>query len=124
MENVGQACNSNKRMIVMDDHLDDFVASLTKRAGALSPREPGDDSDDKYSPMVSRKAAEDLLAQVQDAVEKGATLHTGGTIVGNKGAYFAPAVLSGVTPRDASLQRRAVRSSCGRLQGQPRRRGG
>jgi succinate-semialdehyde dehydrogenase/glutarate-semialdehyde dehydrogenase len=49
--------------------------------------------------MVSRKAAEDLLAQVQDAVEKGATLHTGGTIVGDKGAYFAPAVLSGVTPQ-------------------------
>jgi len=98
MENVGQSCNSNKRMIVMDDHFDDFLASLTKRAGALSPREPGDDSDDKYSPMVSRKAAEDLLAQVQDAVEKGATLHTGGTIVGDKGAYFAPAVLSGVTP--------------------------
>jgi succinate-semialdehyde dehydrogenase/glutarate-semialdehyde dehydrogenase len=99
MENVGQSCNSNKRMIVMDDHFDEFVASLTKRAAALSPREPGDDSDDKYSPMVSRKAAEDLLAQVQDAVEKGATLHTGGQIVGDKGAYFAPAVLSGVTPQ-------------------------
>ena len=48
--------------------------------------------------MVSRKAAEDLLAQVQDAVEKGATLHTGGTIVGDKGAYFAPAVLSVPVP--------------------------
>ncbi|MFL6069711.1 MAG: NAD-dependent succinate-semialdehyde dehydrogenase [Actinomycetes bacterium] len=98
MENVGQSCNSNKRMIVMDDYFDEFVASLTKRAAALSPREPGDDSADKYSPMVSRKAAEELHAQVQDAVQKGATLHTGGSIVGDKGAYFAPAVLSGVTP--------------------------
>jgi succinate-semialdehyde dehydrogenase/glutarate-semialdehyde dehydrogenase len=98
MENVGQSCNSNKRLIVMDEYVDEFVTSLTKRATALSPREPGDDSDDKYSPMVSRKAAEELLAQVQDAVQKGATLHAGGTIVGEKGAYFAPAVLSGVTP--------------------------
>ena len=98
MENVGQACNSNKRLIVMEEYVDEFVAALTKRATALSPREPGDDSDDKYSPMVSRKAAEQLQAQIEDAVQKGATLHAGGTIVGDKGAYFAPAVLTGVTP--------------------------
>lgn len=98
MENVGQACNSNKRMIVMDNLYDDFVAALVKRAAAMTPREPGDDSDGAYSPMVSRKAAENLLAQVQDAVAKGATLHVGGTLVGEKGAYFAPAVLTGVTP--------------------------
>jgi succinate-semialdehyde dehydrogenase/glutarate-semialdehyde dehydrogenase len=94
MENVGQACNSNKRMIVMDDVYDDFV----KRAAAMTPRPAGDDSDEAYSPMVSRKAAENLLAQVQDAVSKGATLHVGGTLGDGKGAYFAPAVLTGVTP--------------------------
>jgi succinate-semialdehyde dehydrogenase / glutarate-semialdehyde dehydrogenase len=96
MENVGQACNSNKRMIVMDDVYDDFVAALVKRAATMSPRQPGDDSDEAFSPMVSRKAAENLLAQVQDAVSKGATLHVGGTL--GDGAYFAPAVLTGVTP--------------------------
>src|SRR6201998_1874955 len=97
MENVGQACNSNKRMIVMDNVYDDFVAALVKRASAMTPRPAGDDSDEAYSPMVSRKAAENLLAQVQDAVSKGATLHVGGTLA-DKGAYFAPAVLTGVTP--------------------------
>jgi succinate-semialdehyde dehydrogenase / glutarate-semialdehyde dehydrogenase len=98
MENVGQACNSNKRMIVMNDVYDDFVAALVKRAAAMTPRPAGDDSDEAYSPMVSRKAAENLLAQVQDAVAKGATLHVGGTLDDGKGAYFAPAVLTGVTP--------------------------
>src|ERR1700722_19131470 len=58
MENVGQACNSNKRMIVMDDVYDDFVAALVKRAATMTPRAPGDDSATAYSPMVSRKAAE------------------------------------------------------------------
>jgi succinate-semialdehyde dehydrogenase / glutarate-semialdehyde dehydrogenase len=99
MENVGQACNSNKRMIVMDDIYDDFVAALVKRAASATPRQPGDDSPKSYSPMVSRKAAENLLAQVQDAVSKGATLHIGGTLDDGKGAYFAPAVLTGVTPQ-------------------------
>src|ERR1700744_1098059 len=79
IENVGQACNSNKRMIVMDDVYDDFVAALVKRAATMTPRPAGDDSDEAYSPMVSRKAAENLLTQVQDAVSKGATLHVGGT---------------------------------------------
>ncbi|HUN32728.1 MAG TPA: NAD-dependent succinate-semialdehyde dehydrogenase [Trebonia sp.] len=99
MENVGQACNSNKRMIVMDDVYDDFVAALVKRAAALTPRQAGDDSDEAYSPMVSRKAAENLLAQVKDAVDKGATLHVGGQLADGNGAYFAPAVLTGVTPQ-------------------------
>jgi succinate-semialdehyde dehydrogenase/glutarate-semialdehyde dehydrogenase len=99
MENVGQACNSNKRMIVMENVYDDFVAALVKRASAMTPRQPGDDSPTAYSPMVSRKAAENLLAQVQDAVAKGATLHVGGTLDDGQGAYFAPAVLTGVTPQ-------------------------
>jgi succinate-semialdehyde dehydrogenase/glutarate-semialdehyde dehydrogenase len=96
MENVGQACNSNKRMIVMSDIYDDFVAALTKRASAMKPRTSGEDGDDLYSPMVSRKAAENLHAQVQDAVEKGATLHVGGEL--GDAAYYSPAVLTGVTP--------------------------
>jgi len=98
MENVGQACNSNKRMIVMNDIYEDFVAALVKRASSTTPRQPGDDSARAYSPMVSRKAAENLLAQVRDAVSKGATLHVGGTISEGKDAFFAPAVLTGVTP--------------------------
>jgi succinate-semialdehyde dehydrogenase/glutarate-semialdehyde dehydrogenase len=98
MENVGQACNSNKRMIVMDDVYDEFVAALIKRAAAATPRQPGDDSPRSYSPMVSRRAAENLLAQVQDALTKGATLHVGGTLADGDGAYIAPAVLTGVTP--------------------------
>jgi succinate-semialdehyde dehydrogenase/glutarate-semialdehyde dehydrogenase len=96
MENVGQACNSNKRMIVMNDVYDDFVAGLVKRAGAMVPRTKGDDSDESYSPMVSRKAAENLRAQLDDAVAKGATL-VGGEL-SEDGAYLSPAVLTGVTP--------------------------
>jgi succinate-semialdehyde dehydrogenase/glutarate-semialdehyde dehydrogenase len=99
MANVGQACNSNKRIIVMADLYDDFVAVLVKHAAGMRPRLPGDDSADSYSPMVSRAAAQTLLAQVRDAVAKGATLHIGGEIVSDVGAYFAPAVLTGVTPQ-------------------------
>jgi succinate-semialdehyde dehydrogenase/glutarate-semialdehyde dehydrogenase len=104
LTNVGQACNSNKRMIVMEDLYEDFVASLVKQASAMTPRMPGDDSDESFSPMVSRQAAETLLAQVDDAVARGATLHIGGELHSEHGAYFAPAVLTDVTPQMRAYQ--------------------
>ena len=88
MYNTGQACNSNKRMIVMDDLFDDFVGRLTEKAQAL----------DSFSPLSSRRAAETLAEQVQDAVDKGATLHAGGELGEAPAAFYSPAVLSGVTP--------------------------
>ncbi|MFE6506948.1 NAD-dependent succinate-semialdehyde dehydrogenase [Nocardioides sp. NPDC057767] len=98
MENVGQVCNGNKRMIVNEGVYDDFVAALTKRAAAMKPLEGEDGDDTVYSPLVARKAAEALRAQIQDAVDKGATLHAGGEISDGPDAFFAPAVLTGVTP--------------------------
>lgn len=88
--NMGQACNSNKRMIVTDDLFDDFVAELVTLAGDLAPAE--------IAPMSSRKAAETLAAQVADAVDKGATLHVGGELAEGPAAFYTPAVLTGVTP--------------------------
>ncbi|WP_430298253.1 NAD-dependent succinate-semialdehyde dehydrogenase [Sinomonas sp. B1-1] len=98
MENTGQACNSNKRMIVMEDIFDDFVARLTERARGLTPGNPADDAEGTFAPLSSRAAAEGLAAQVRDAVEKGATLHAGGELSDGDAAYFSPAVLTGVTP--------------------------
>jgi succinate-semialdehyde dehydrogenase/glutarate-semialdehyde dehydrogenase len=87
MYNTGQACNSNKRMIVMDDLFDDFVGKLTEKARAI----------DSFSPLSSRKAAEALAEQVDDAVSKGATLHAGGVLSEGPDAHYTPAVLSGIT---------------------------
>lgn len=87
MANTGQACNSNKRMIVMDGLFDDFVAKLTEKALAI----------DSFSPLSSRKAAETLAEQVDDAVSKGATLHAGGVLSDGPDAHYTPAVLTGIT---------------------------
>lgn len=86
--NTGQACNSNKRMIVREELFDDFVAKLTEKAKAV----------ESYAPLSSRRAAELLAEQVDDAVSKGATLHAGGVLGEAPAAYFSPAVLTGVTP--------------------------
>ncbi len=98
MGNTGQACNSNKRMIVMDDIYDEFVAELTRQAEALTPGDPAAGAPGTFAPLSSRAAAEGLARQIQDAVEAGATLHAGGRLLEGPGAYLAPAVLTGITP--------------------------
>ena len=96
MSNNGQACNSNKRIIVMGDIYEQFVDELVSLATGLEPGDPKDLGEREFPPLASRAAAEALAAQVSDAVEKGATLHVGGVVEDGPGAYFRPAVLTGV----------------------------
>ena len=98
MSNAGQACNSNKRIIVMDDIFDQFVAEMTALAGALQPGNPMASQPDTFPPLSTRAAAEKLQEQIRDAVAKGAILHVGGELLDRPGAYFQPAVLTGVVP--------------------------
>lgn len=98
MSNTGQACNSNKRMIVTNDLYEPFVQRLVELASSMSPVDPRHWVEGSYTPMASRAAAEQLAAQVDDAVANGATLHVGGSLGDAPTAYFAPAVLTGVTP--------------------------
>lgn len=97
MENTGQACNSNKRMIVMEDIYDEFVAELTKLATGLVPGNPAEEVEGTFGPLSTRGAAEGVAAQVQDAIDKGATLHAGGVLHEGPGAYLSPTIISGIT---------------------------
>lgn len=94
--NVGQVCNSNKRLIVMDDIYDEFVAELKKLAEGLVPGDQLDLAEGEYVPLSSRAAAENVHEQVQKAVSEGATLEAGGVLSDGPSAYYSPAVLTGV----------------------------
>ncbi|MDO5618890.1 NAD-dependent succinate-semialdehyde dehydrogenase [Kocuria sp.] len=98
IENTGQACNSNKRIIVSADIYDDFVAELVRLTSKLEPADPASEKPKTYGPMSSRSAAETLDAQVRQAVEEGATLHVGGELSEGPEAFFSPAVLTDIKP--------------------------
>ncbi|EFD51457.1 MULTISPECIES: aldehyde dehydrogenase family protein [Micrococcus] len=96
LSNAGQACNSPKRMIVLDEHYDEFVEKLTaafKDATVGDPREEGT----QVGPMSSTSAREDLMELVDDAVSHGAQVRTGGHARAGAGAFMEPTVLTGVT---------------------------
>jgi succinate-semialdehyde dehydrogenase / glutarate-semialdehyde dehydrogenase len=97
MENAGQACNAAKRMIVIDDVYDAFVDEFTKAMAAQTTGDPTD-PETNYGPLSSEQAAQNLMAQIDDAVSKGAVVRTGGHRVDRPGAFVEATVLTDVTP--------------------------
>lgn len=95
MYNTGQACNSNKRMIVMEDIYEEFVAELVSLAEQAVQSTPDQEGEHTYSPLSSRAAAELLNEQLQRAVDAGATLRAGGEL-SESGAYVSPAVVTDI----------------------------
>ncbi|MDO5711146.1 MAG: NAD-dependent succinate-semialdehyde dehydrogenase [Micrococcales bacterium] len=95
--NAGQACNSPKRMFVAEGIYQEFVAKLTDSFAKVTTGDPTVQGTG-MGPMSSVEALEGLLSQVQDAVGKGAVVHTGGGRVPGPGSFMAPTVLTGVTP--------------------------
>jgi succinate-semialdehyde dehydrogenase/glutarate-semialdehyde dehydrogenase len=97
MANTGQACIAAKRIIVVDDVYDDFVAGLQQAFATFSPGDPADPST-TLGPLSSENAARDLAAQIQDAVDKGATVLAGGGRPDHEGAFVEATLLADVTP--------------------------
>jgi succinate-semialdehyde dehydrogenase / glutarate-semialdehyde dehydrogenase len=98
MHNMGQSCVSAKRMIVVEPVFKGFVSSLAERMSALKPGDPADEST-MLAPLSSERAAEQLMEQVRDALDKGATAVVGGGRIDHPGAFVQPTVLTGVTPQ-------------------------
>ena len=94
MDNNGQSCNAPKRFIVVDDLYEPFLEKFT---AAMTASKMGDPfaEDTVLGPLSSVTAAERLQEQIDKAVAQGARLVAGGT---REGAYFAPTVLTDVTP--------------------------
>ncbi|NLA65176.1 MAG: aldehyde dehydrogenase family protein [Leucobacter sp.] len=103
----GQVCNSNKRLIVMDDIYDEFVAELVKLAEGLTPGDQLAMRDGEYAPLSTRAAAETVDAQVKRAVAAGGRVLAGGVLADGPSAHYSPTVLVDV-PRDSASYREEI----------------
>ena len=95
----GQICTSAERFFVHENVHDEFVQGLAKGARALRIG-PGLEKSE-IGPLVNEAAREKVCKLVDEAVEQGATLVTGGRVPPDraKGWYYEPTVLTGVTPQ-------------------------
>jgi succinate-semialdehyde dehydrogenase / glutarate-semialdehyde dehydrogenase len=95
--NGGQCCVASKRIVVVDEIADEFLAKFQAAMSELKAGDPFDAST-TLAPMCSQKAADDLNAQINAAVEAGAKAIPCGESVPSKGAFIQPTILTDLTP--------------------------
>lgn len=93
----GQMCVSPKRVIVDERVADEFIAYFTAAFAAQKLGDPFDPAV-TFGPLSTTASADELQAQYQDAIDKGATVLVPGGRVEGPGAFFQPAVLTDITP--------------------------
>lgn len=92
----GQVCMNSRKVYVHRSLHDEFVSRLAERVRALKIGDPID-PEVIIGPLITDQAVAQIHARVQDAVDRGATLVTGGTF---EGRLYAPTILTHV-PADA-----------------------
>jgi succinate-semialdehyde dehydrogenase/glutarate-semialdehyde dehydrogenase len=95
--NGGQCCVASKRIVVVDEIADEFLAKFQDAMSELKAGDPFDETT-TLAPMCSQKAADDLNAQVNAALEAGAKAIVCGEPVPTAGAFVQPTILTDITP--------------------------
>ncbi|GAB3363253.1 NADP-dependent succinic semialdehyde dehydrogenase [Micromonospora halotolerans] len=96
-QNNGQSCIAAKRFIVHTDVFDAFAEKFAARMSALRVGDPMDENTD-VGPLASESGRDEIHAQVQDAVDNGATVLCGGEKPSGDGWYYPPTVVTDLRP--------------------------
>jgi len=104
--NTGQACTAANRFLVHSSVVAEFTARITERVRSLTMgrgTEPGV----TIGPLIDAKAVATTGQLVADAVERGATVHVGGSAPDGPGTFF-PATVLGNVPAGSALLREEI----------------
>lgn len=93
--NAGQVCVSPTRFLVQSGVHDRFVEGFVAAAKAVKVGD-GLAEGTTMGPLANERRIPAMEGLIQDALQKGAKLATGGKRIGNKGYFFEPTVLTDV----------------------------
>lgn len=94
--NTGQACQSIERIYVHSSLYDEFLQKIVEKAKNVKLNFP-DIGSGHIGPIIFEKQAGIIKAQIEDAVKKGAVIHTGGEIEHHGGGLWCrPTVITNV----------------------------
>jgi succinate-semialdehyde dehydrogenase/glutarate-semialdehyde dehydrogenase len=101
MRNMGEACTAANRFYVQEKVHDAFAKKLSAKMSALKM---GNGLDDGVTlgPLVNAEGRDKVVELVDDAVQKGAKVLTGGKLPGGPGFFYPATVLANVSD-DAKL---------------------
>jgi succinate-semialdehyde dehydrogenase/glutarate-semialdehyde dehydrogenase len=95
--NIGEACTAANRFIVHESIADEFARRVTERVKAFRIGR-GTEEGVTIGPLINADAVSKAKSLVDDAVNRGATLLTGGSAIEGAGTFFEPTVVTGVQP--------------------------
>ncbi|MCX8953340.1 aldehyde dehydrogenase family protein [Ruegeria sp. NA] len=96
MFNSGQCCCGIERIYVHESLHDDFVAKAVEIVKGYKLGNPLD-TETTIGPMANVRFADEVRAQIAEAVEAGAVAHIGPFPEDDGGAYLTPQILTNVT---------------------------
>jgi len=96
-QNNGQSCIAAKRFFVLDAVAEEFEQRFADEVRALRVGDPLERTTN-VGPLARGDLRNDLEAQVRATVKEGARVTVGGERPFERGYYYAPTILSGVTP--------------------------
>jgi len=97
MNNTGQCCVAAKRIIVVEEIADEFLAKFKAKLSGLKVGDPMD-SETQLGPLSSEGAVIQLIEQVQRSVSEGAKVLLGGKLIERQGAFIEATILGDIKP--------------------------
>ncbi|KAK7320004.1 hypothetical protein RJT34_04733 [Clitoria ternatea] len=95
MFNKGEACIASSRVFVQEGIYDEFKQKLVEKAKSWIIGDPFDPKS-QHGPQADKNQFDKILSYIEHGKKEGATILTGGKIVGNKGYYIEPTIFSDV----------------------------
>jgi len=104
--NCGQSCIASKRFFVTKNVAKEFIEKFVQKTEKLKVGDPTSEDTD-MGPLVNEEGFNKTEELVNDAVNKGAEILTGGKRLYSKGYFYAPTLLGKVTPEMRVAQEEA-----------------
>lgn len=102
-QNTGQVCAAAKRFIVEAGIAEAFIEKFVAATRNLVVGNPEDEQTD-IGPMARFDLRDELHRQVENTLNQGATCVLGGEKLPGEGNYYAPTILTDVTPEMTAFQ--------------------
>ncbi len=105
--NTGQDCTAATRIIAMGDGYDRALEALVPAVESIKTGDPASDPDLDMGPLVSKAQQERVAGFIDRARGYGAEIAAGGEVIGDKGYFYKPSLVTGVA-QDAEIVQNEV----------------
>lgn len=97
MVNNGETCTAAKRFLVVESIYDEFKKKFAEKMKEVQMGDPSEKTT-RLGPMARKDLIEKLDDQVQESLDKGATVVVGGNREKRTGFFFQPTILENLEP--------------------------